>query len=154
MKLGTNYLLSKPQQSSPSFGALYMPNKQALVKMLDAPLAAEVEKERPFLKNLAKSIDIIVDFNKKKREVIVYVRDVMQPFIASGGIISKTLAEIKYKKQVNAKPHLSDTVPFSFEDLGYRLYAKALSLKIQYNKTFRPISVADLKTPTPYMKAS
>jgi hypothetical protein len=166
MQISTNYLSNKSQQSNPNFGALYMPKEKVIAKILGDPLvAAEAEKERPFLENLARDADIFVHPEKSIKGMMIFVQEITKPIVATGNWLARTLQEIDYQKQINSKVHFKDMVPSSPQDFGFKLYAKVLSLKINYDKFKKPnispiLRVRDVnpldesKTPTPIRKAS
>jgi len=161
MQISTNYSSNKLKQNNPKFGALYMPEKKEIVGILGKYMAEEAEKERPFLEHLAHDADIFVQPKKDIKGMVIFVQDTTKPIADEG----KQFAEIVKRLMQEVNPHFSGTVNFSPQDFGYKLYAKALSLKLNYNKLKKPnisyplnvhnISPIDTnKTPTPYRKAS
>lgn len=156
MKIGTNYSLEKPQQGS-NFGALYMPK-----------MTAVVENERPWLEHLAQDVDIFIQPTKDKTRLRIFVQEITPPVI--GSWFKRARAKRKYLEEINSKPHYTDVVSTSIENLGANFYKTALSLKLQYNNFFHPrvpagsitpsvvriIPTNNLppKTPTPIRKAS
>lgn len=141
MKTGKITPFEEPQ-NNPNFGALYMPR-----------LSAAIEKERSNLANLARDVDIFVMTDKEKQRLFVQIQEITPPFSATGSSVSKYFALRKYKKELNSKPFVHDEVLGTHETLASMLYAKALSLKIQYDKKFRP-KLDYAKTPTPVKLAS
>lgn len=121
MKVGNNYSLEKPQNNS-NFGSLDMPK-----------LADEIEKEKPFLDQLARDVDIFIRPTEDGKGISIS----LQAMPKSTGT-----------KEINPKPYFSAVVPASIEDLGAKVYAKASELKINYIRKFRPIFPPDSKTPS------
>lgn len=161
MKIGTNYSLEKPQHC-PNFGKLYMPK-----------MAKVIEKERPWLEWLAQDMDIFLHPSTTKEGIRVRVQEITEPIVATGSRAEKRLANEQQQKKVNSKRNFNDIVPLSGENfksdhLGYKIYAKALELKIEFNKLLHPhlpvdpetssvvssLRIITSKTPSPYLQAS
>lgn len=118
MKIGTNYSFKNQQSSNPNFGVLYMPK-----------LAAGIEKERPYLEWLAQDVDIFVKLEEMEQKLAVNLQEVTHPAATT----------------IN---RFQGFVSLSEENLGSKLYAKALDLKIQFEKIFHPRIPDDSKTPS------
>lgn len=121
MKVGNNYSLEKPQNNS-NFGSLDMPK-----------LADEIEKEKPFLEQLARDVDFFIHSTEDGKGISIS----LQAKPKSTGT-----------KEINPKPYFSAIVPTSIENLGSKVYAKAVELKIKYIRKFKPIFPPDSKTPS------
>lgn len=166
MKIGTNYSSNSPRQNTPNFGALYMPKEKAIAKVLGDYIAAEAEKGRNLLQNLACDVDIFVIPIKKMNGMAIYVQEITQPIALTGNRITKAIKRFMLRFS-HPRPNVPGTICHMSENFGYMLYEKALKQKINYNEFKKPhifiphiIRVRDVtiidtsKTPIPYMKAS
>lgn len=141
-----------------------MPEEKAIAEVLGDYMAREAEKERGFLQNLGHDADVFVLPEKSINGMAIYVqKKTKQPIVAVGNMLAEIVKGIVQEARSKLKPLSIGTISFAPEDFGYKLYAKALSLKMDYNQLKRPrIAIPKIKrvrdvkiiTPTPLKIAS